>query len=70
MAKQDIYLAGLDSAECEQRRMDEVIDTSLRAVNALCERADALCRRWDAFEESQKAFAAPPDEPEPLAAVS
>jgi hypothetical protein len=51
----DTRLAGV---KCdEERRMDEQLDVMLRACKAvqdLCQRADRLSRRMDAWEESKK----------------
>jgi hypothetical protein len=49
-------------SEAESKSMDETLDVMLRcctALQSLCERTDALTRRMDAFEESEKAEAEP-----------
>ena len=59
-----------DVIETGMRRAQKMLDAA-KAVRGMCDRADALARRFDAFEASQtKTYVKPPDEPEPLAATS
>jgi hypothetical protein len=78
----DCYLAGItqrhpglsagpsSDIDTGMVRTQKMLDAA-KAVQAMCDRADALARRVDAFEASrEKACVKPPDEPEPLAATS
>jgi hypothetical protein len=59
-----------DVIETSMRRTQKMLDAA-KAIKAMCDRADRLARRVDAFEASQtKTYVKPPDEPELLAAVS
>ena len=59
-----------DVIETGMRRAHKMLDAA-RAVQALCDRADRLARRVDAFEASQtKTNVKPPEDPEPLAFTS
>jgi len=79
----DCYLAGItqrhpglsddpssDVIDSGMRRARKMLDVA-RAVQDMGNRADALAKRFDAFEASQtKTYVKPPDEPEPLAFTS
>jgi hypothetical protein len=56
-----------DVIETGMRRAQKMLDAA-KAVQAMCDRADALARRVDAFEASREKACVKP--PEPLAAVS
>jgi len=73
----DHYIAGItqrggpsSDIETDMRRARKILDAA-KAIKGMCDRADRLARRVDAFEASQtKTYVKPPDPAAPLAATS